>query len=74
MKSAVCPVCGGLKEDGFTTFSADLGENLVVVRHVPAQICNQCGEEWIDNLTAQKLETIVDEARRKNHQLEVLSL
>jgi YgiT-type zinc finger domain-containing protein len=67
-------MCGGEKESGHTTFSVDLGDGLVVVRHVPATVCNQCGEEWIDNKTAQQLETIVEEARQKKHQLEVLSL
>ncbi|GAB4023860.1 type II toxin-antitoxin system MqsA family antitoxin [Spirosoma koreense] len=72
--SAVCPMCGGHKEAGYTTYSVDLGDGLVVVRHVPATICHQCGEEWIDNKTAQQLEEIVIEARQKKHQLEVLSL
>lgn len=67
-------MCGGHKEFGHTLFSVDLGEGVVVVRHVPATICNQCGEEWIDNKTAQQLENIVEEARQKKHQLEVLSL
>ncbi|GAB3557269.1 hypothetical protein GCM10027577_46090 [Spirosoma fluminis] len=52
---------------GYTTFSADLGEGLVVVRHdVPAMIYDQCGKEWIDNTTAEQLEFIVEEARQKN--------
>lgn len=72
--SETCPICGGHKEPGHTTFSTDLGDGLVVVRHVPALVCNQCGEEWIDNKTAQLLEGIVLEARQKKHQLEVLSL
>ncbi|QDK83693.1 type II toxin-antitoxin system MqsA family antitoxin [Spirosoma sp. KCTC 42546] len=67
-------MCGGHKEAGRTTYSVDSGDGLVVVRHVPAMICNQCGEEWIDNQTAQQLENIVLEARQKKHQLEVLSL
>ena len=72
--SEICPMCGGHKEKGHTTFSVDLGEGLVIVRHVPAMVCNQCGEEWIDNETAQRLEVIVNEAHQKKHQLEVLSL
>lgn len=67
-------MCGGHKEPGYTMFSVDLGDGLVVVRHVPATVCNQCGEEWIDNKIAQQLEDIVTEARQKKHQLEVLSL
>lgn len=70
----LCPLCGGRKESGKTTYSVDLGTGVVVVRNVQAQICVQCGEEWIDNKTARKLESIVEEARKKQHQVEVLAL
>ncbi|HCP91956.1 MAG TPA: YgiT-type zinc finger domain-containing protein [Spartobacteria bacterium] len=66
-----CPVCGGRKTPGTTTFSADLGSGVVVVRNVQATICAQCGEEWIDNETALKLERIVSEAREKRLQVEI---
>jgi Zn-finger nucleic acid-binding protein len=46
---------------------------VVVVRNVQAQICSQCGEEWIDHPTAQKLEAIVEEARAKQRLVEVLA-
>ncbi len=66
-----CPLCGGAKKSGTTTFSADLGSGVVVVRNVQATICEQCGEEWIDNETAAKLERIVSEAREKRLQVEI---
>ncbi|AQG78459.1 type II toxin-antitoxin system MqsA family antitoxin [Spirosoma montaniterrae] len=74
MRSNQCPVCDGSKQPGRTTFTADLGENLVVVRHVPATICEQCGEEWIANDVAKLLEEIVAKARQEHRQFEVLSL
>jgi len=67
----LCPVCGGHKKAGTTTFSADLGSGVVVVRQVRATVCSQCGEEWIDDATAQRLEEIVAKARRKQLQVEV---
>ena len=69
-----CPLCGGQKRVGTTTFSVDNGESLVVVRTVPATICEQCGEEWIDNETAQALERIVVEAQAKHTQVEIVAL
>jgi len=70
---SLCPLCGGRKESGKTTYSVDFGKGVVVVRNVQAEICAQCGEEWIDNKTAQELEKIVDEARKKQRQVEVLA-
>jgi len=69
-----CPICGGRKQAGTTTFSADLGAGVVMVRNVKATVCEQCGEEWIDDATARQLEEIVEEARAKHHQVEVVAL
>ena len=67
-----CPLCGGLKKNGSSTFTADLGEGVVVVRKVDAMICDQCGEEWILPETAKKLEEIVESARKEHRQFEVV--
>jgi len=72
--SALCPMCGGRREAGTTTFSAELGAGVVVVRNVRATVCAQCGEEWIDDATARALERIVEEAREKRCQVEVTAL
>ena len=70
---AQCPLCGGEKRQGKTIYSVDLRDGVVVVRDVPAQICSQCGEEWIDAQTAKVLEEIVNEAKGRASQVEVLS-
>jgi len=69
-----CPLCGGRKKASKTLYSVDLGFGVVVVRNVPATICSQCGEEWIDADTAQKLEQLTEEARQKGHQVEIIAL
>ena len=66
-----CPICGGTKTPGATTFTADLGTGVVVVRRVDASICSQCGEEWINDSTARRLEQIVNEARANHRLVEV---
>jgi YgiT-type zinc finger domain-containing protein len=70
----ICPLCGGNKMRGTTTFSADLGSGVVVVRQVRATVCSQCGEEWIDDATARQLEQIVNDARERRLQVEVAQL
>ena len=68
-----CPLCGGAVRPGHTTFTVDLDFGVVVVRQVPAQVCAMCGESWLDDQTARKLEQIVEEARQEEHQVEVLA-
>ncbi len=66
-----CPLCGGEKESGTTTFTVDLKFGVLVVRDVPALVCSQCGEAWIEDSVAAKLETVVADARRRQAVVEV---
>ena len=45
-----------------------------IVRDVTATICSQCEADWIPDSIAEKLEALVEEARRKHRQVEVISL
>ena len=67
-----CALCGGPQEPGTTVFAVDLKTGVVVVRGVPAWVCSQCGEAWIEDAVAARLETIVAEARRKHTVVEVI--
>jgi len=66
-----CPICQGYKVDATTTFTVDLDFGVVVIRHVPATICEQCSTEWIDDVNAQKLEELVNEAKMKHSMVEI---
>lgn len=72
--NSACPLCGGKKEAGFTTFTVDLDSSVVVVRKVKATLCSQCGEEWISPEAALEIEAIVEKARREKPQFEVVEL
>lgn len=69
-----CPLCGGTKTAGKTTFTVDLGFGVVVVRDVPATVCSQCGADWITDSISAKLEEIVNDAKKKHHTVEVTTL
>jgi YgiT-type zinc finger domain-containing protein len=73
-RNAFCPLCGGRKQPGTTTFTADLGFGVIVVRDVPATVCSQCGADWISDDIASRLEGLVEEAKTKRLQIEVMSL
>jgi YgiT-type zinc finger domain-containing protein len=70
-KQNICPICGGKKVKGTTTFTVDLGFGVVVVRNVPALVCEQCGADWIADTTAEHLEIMVNDARKRHRQVEV---
>ena len=64
-----CPLCGGDKIMGKTTFSVDLGFGVVLVRDVPATICSQCGADWLSDDVAARLEEMVKDAHLRHLQV-----
>jgi YgiT-type zinc finger domain-containing protein len=68
-----CPLCGGRRGPGTTTFTVELGFGVVVVREVPATVCAQCGADWIADEAAARIEKVVEDARSKQRQVEVVA-
>jgi YgiT-type zinc finger domain-containing protein len=67
-----CPVCNeGHKQPGTTTFTAELGFGIVVVREVPAQVCDVCGSDWLEYSVTEKLGLIIGQARRNQPAVQV---
>ena len=73
-ESGLCAFCGGTRVPGLVSYSVDLGTTVVVVRKVPATVCDQCGERWFDDTTVELLDRIVGEARARGVQVEVVSM
>jgi len=69
MKGDICPICGGVKIESTTSFTVDYNTGVVVVRDVPAKACMQCGEEWISDDIASKLEKIVSISKKQNQEI-----
>ncbi len=67
-----CMVCKhGETQPGKTTVTLERGGVTSVVKSVPAQVCDNCGEAYVDqHLTGQLLGT-VDEALRAGIQVDV---
>ena len=68
-----CPICQGYKSKSTTTFVVDLKFGIVVIRDVPADVCEQCGTDWISDENAEMLEDMVNDAKSKHTMIEVAS-
>ena len=55
-----CFFCKGQTIETTTKFIVDLGNCVVIVKNVPARVCQQCGETTYSNDVAKHLEKIVD--------------
>lgn len=55
-----CFFCKGQTVETTTKFIVDLGPCVVIVKNVPARVCQQCGETSYSNEVSQQLEKIVE--------------
>ncbi|WAM37147.1 type II toxin-antitoxin system MqsA family antitoxin [Caldicellulosiruptor acetigenus] len=55
-----CPLCGGELREGRVNHVVDIEGRTIIVKNVPALVCEQCGESYIEDEVAIKLEKIVN--------------
>jgi len=67
-----CVVCKhGETRDGKTTVTLERGGLTLVFKGVPARVCSNCGEEYVDDATSDRLLQAADDAARNGVQVEV---
>ncbi len=67
-----CVICKhGETEPGTATVTLERDSTTVVVKGVPARVCDNCGEEYVDDSAAKRLLQVVEEAARSGVQVEV---
>ena len=70
MKCVMCK--GGELSPGKTTVKVQRGETLVIIKDVPADVCRDCGEAYLDGNVGLKIEKQVEEAVARHTEIEIL--
>ena len=60
-----CTFCKGRLFKGTTEFIARVGGEIVVIKDVPACICEQCGEAYYTTTTSRKIDGIMQDVHKK---------
>jgi len=67
-----CPICKkGDTAAGAATVTLERGGLTLVVKDVPAQICDNCGEEYVDKKAAAQLLAEADASARAGTEINV---
>ena len=67
-----CVICKhGETHPGLTTVTLERGSTTLVVKSIPAQICENCGEAYVEDTLAARLLQDAEEAARAGVQVEV---
>jgi YgiT-type zinc finger domain-containing protein len=55
-----CGICKAEMEEKKVTYTEDVDQGVIVVRHVPAHVCTECGNTWYNGTVTAELEKLVD--------------
>ena len=55
-----CGICKAGMEEKKVTYTEDINQGVIIVRHVPAQVCTECGNIWYSGTVVTELEKLVD--------------
>jgi len=59
-KSMKCGICKAEMEEKAVTYTEDIDQGVIIIRHVPAHVCSECGNKWYSGTVATQIEGIVD--------------
>jgi YgiT-type zinc finger domain-containing protein len=70
-----CSICKlGHTEPGHVTVTLERGNTIVLLKHVPAEVCQNCGHYYLDAGTTKMVMEKGQEAFDKGAELEVVKL
>jgi len=72
-KKMKCVICKqGRTNKGSTTVTLERGRTTVVIKDVPAEICENCGEYYLSEDVTEKVQNLAEQAFRQGVEIEVL--
>ncbi len=66
-----CVICKGMLYKGIVNYPVDLGDKFILIKEVPADICNQCGEYYLDDEVFKQVEEIINHVKSANFGIEI---
>ena len=71
----ICVICkNGETEPGTTTSTLERDSTIILVRGIPAEVCNNCGEAYIDSQTMVRLHNMSPEDSERDDDVDVVVL
>lgn len=70
MKCVLCKT--GATQPGTVTVTLERGQTVVVIKGVPADVCQNCGEYYLSQAVSEKVYRQAEDAVQRNAEVEVL--
>jgi len=70
-----CVICkNGTTRKGKVTVTLERGQSIIAIKEVPAQVCQNCGEYYLDSEMAGEVLKRAEEASKKGVEIEVIKM
>lgn len=70
MKCVICKQ--GQVQEGTATVTLERGPTTVVIKDVPAEVCENCGEYYLSEVVTQRIEQLAEQSVQHGAVFEVL--
>ena len=68
-----CVICRhSATQPGTVTVTLERGATVVVIKDVPAEVCSQCGEYYLDEKTTRHAMNMAEQAVQRHAEVEIL--
>ena len=70
-----CSICkNGTTKNSIITVPLVKGDSVLIVKGVPAEVCENCGEYYLDEKTTHELYELAQQSFQSGAELEVINL
>lgn len=70
MKCVICRT--GNTQPGTVTVTLQRGETVTLIKGVPAQVCEDCGEYYLEDAVAQRVYALAEDAAERRAEVEIV--
>jgi YgiT-type zinc finger domain-containing protein len=67
-----CYFCGGKLVPGLATIPFVVGSSVVVIKHVPAEVCAQCSEAIMSSEVAAVVDNLLKQVQRSGFEVSIV--
>lgn len=68
-----CFKCKGDLEEKKVNYMVDLESTIIIIKGVPAKVCNKCGEQYFNDETSENIEKIVKQLKDLSAEVTVIN-
>lgn len=68
-----CFKCKGDLAEKKVNYMVDLESTIIIIKGVPAKVCNKCGEQYFNDETSENIEKIVKQLKDLSAEVTVIN-